>query len=52
MEAAEDPKIIDGILVVDDRRLLRRRKAPYKVYPEIAEDIVDACAGLYIAIPS
>ena len=52
MEAAEDPEIIDGILIVDDGGFLRRSKTPYHVNPEITEDIVDAGACLYVAIAS
>jgi len=52
VEAAKYPKLIDGILIVEDDRLLRGRKAPDQVHPEIAEDIVDARTGLYITIAS
>jgi len=50
MEAAEHPKLVDGILVVKHNRLLRRSKTPDHVQPEIAEDIVNARARLYITI--
>lgn len=52
MEAPEHPKLIDGILIVENDRLLRRSKTPDQVHPEIAEDIVDARTRLYITIAS
>ena len=50
MEAAEDPEVVNGILIIKDNYLLRWSKTPYEVDPEVPEDIIDTGAGFQVSV--